>query len=270
MKRILLSIILLCFNYMVNSQTLLHHWNFNNSTSEATLLTPTVNNGGSIIHNQGINSGGFQSAIQITSNTLQGFDVTNPNARNGDVAGTHLRFNNPIGGNLVFALPTTGHKDIIVKYATRRSGSGAHNQVIDYSLDGTSFTNFTTLAPVDGNPTLQTLDFSSIAGASNNPNFKIRISFTQGGGGLEGNNRFDNFTLEGTPSVYVNKLLHYWAFNNPTNEAALLAPNVSLISGSSITHVAGGTSVLILPTEPDKILISKTLMPVTVRFPELI
>ena len=244
MRKFLLSVIFLCFNYLAYSQTLLHHWNFNNSTSEATLLTSTLNNGGSIIHNQGINIGGFQSAIQITSNTAQGFDVTNPNARNGDVAGTHLRFNNPIGGNLVFALPTIGHKDIIVKYATRRSGSGAHNQVVDYSLDGTSFTNFTTLAPVDGNPTLQTLDFSSIAGASNNPNFKIKISFTQGGGGLEGNNRFDNFTLEGSPSVYVNKLLHYWTFNNPTSQAALLTPNISLISGSSITHIAGGTSAI--------------------------
>ncbi|MBC7915183.1 MAG: choice-of-anchor I family protein [Pyrinomonadaceae bacterium] len=244
MRKILLFAMFLVFHYQVFSQILVHHWNFNNSTSEATLLTPSVANGGSIIHNQGTNSGGFQSAIQITSNTAQGFDVTNPNARNGDVAGTHLRFNNPIGGNLVFALPTTGYKDIIVKYATRRSGSGAHNQVIDYSLDGTSFINFTTLAPVDGNPTLQTLDFSSIAGASDNPNFKVKISFTQGGGGLEGNNRFDNFTLEGNPIVYLNKLLYYWSFNNASSEATLLTPNVSLISGSSITHVAGGTSAI--------------------------
>lgn len=192
--------LLVMAGFAAKAQTLVHYWNFNTSTSESTLLTPTTTlvSGATVVHNSGTNSGGFTSAIQITSNTGQGFDNTNPNARNGDAAATHLRFNNPIGGNLVFSLPTTGFQNIMVKYATRRSGSGAHNQVIDYSLDGTNFTNLTTLQPVDGDPTLQTLDFTSIAGANNNPNFKVRISFTQGGGGLEGNNRFDNFTLDGT------------------------------------------------------------------------
>ncbi|HET8828683.1 MAG TPA: hypothetical protein VFM79_05050, partial [Pelobium sp.] len=152
-----------------------------------------------------------------------------------------MRFNNPVGGNLVFALPTTGYKDVIVKYATRRSGSGAYNQIIDYSTDGTTFINFTTILPVDGDPTLQTLDFSAIAAVKDNPNFKIRISFTAGGGGTAGNNRFDNFSLEGNP-VFTDALLHYWAFNDPTSQATLLTPNVALIAGSSITHIAGGTS----------------------------
>jgi hypothetical protein len=95
----------------------LHYWNFNNAATEATLLAPTfsVINGSSLIHNPGINAGGFQSVIQTTSNTGQGFDVTNPNVRNNDAAGTHLRLNNPIGGNLLFALPTTGHQNVVSK-----------------------------------------------------------------------------------------------------------------------------------------------------------
>ena len=109
MRQILLIIFLgMGVFFSAQSQTLIHYWNFNTFTSEAALLTPTtaVFPGASIVHNAGANSGGFVSVIQITSNTAQGFDVTNPNARNGDAALTHLRFNNPIGGNMVFWLPT--------------------------------------------------------------------------------------------------------------------------------------------------------------------
>jgi len=248
MRQILL-IIFLCMGvfFSAQSQTLVHYWNFNNSTNETNLLTSTssIVPGASIVHNSGANSGGFVSVIQTTSNTAQGFDVTNPNARNGDAALTHLRFNNPIGGNLVFSLPTTGYENVVVKYATRRSGSGAHNQVIDYSLDGSTFVNLTTLQPLDGNPTLQTLDFSSIAAADNNPNFKIRISFTQGGGGLEGNNRFDNFTLDADPVVLATEqLIHYWNFNNAPSKTALLTPSASLIPGASIAATEPGTTLV--------------------------
>jgi hypothetical protein len=179
-----------------NAQILVHYWNFNNSVDEPSLLAPSASlvTGASIVHIQG-----GTSAIQTTSNTGQGFDITNPNARNGDPSATHLRFNNPIGGTLVFSLPTTGYQQVVVKYATRRSGSGAGTQKIEYSTDGTTFDSLTVISPVDGNPTEQTLDFSAITAASNNANFKIRITFQQGTGGTGGNNRFDNFTLDAIP-----------------------------------------------------------------------
>jgi hypothetical protein len=239
--------LLLCFMLMLVishtgfAQTLLHYWNFNNSTSQVTLLTPTV----SMVPGDSISYiAGGTSAIQITSNTTgQGFEVTNPNARNGDTAGAHLRFNNPIGGTLIFSLPTTGYKDAIIKYATRRSGSGAGSQLIDYTIDGTNYIAFDTIAPVDGNPTLQTLDFSSISATDNNPNFKIKITFQQGAGGTVGNNRFDNFTLEGTilPSL---ALVHYWNFNSSATVTDLLTPTSSVVSGSAIVHLTGGISAV--------------------------
>jgi len=187
---------LLFFAAQMHGQTLVHHWNFNNSTDQTTLLTPTLSliGGSAIAHIPG----GI-SAIQATSNTGQGFDVTNPNARNGDAALTHLRFNDPIGGGLLFSLPTTGYQQIVVKYATRRSGSGAGTQNIEYTTDGNTFVNLTQILPANGDPTLQTLDFSGIPAANDNPNFQIRITFEQGSGGTVGNNRFDNFTLDANP-----------------------------------------------------------------------
>lgn len=147
------------------SQSLLHYWDFNTSTSEAALLTVTSSaiTGASITH---IPGGAGPSAIPITGNTTgQDFEVNNINARNGSVAGAHIRFNNPVGGTLLFALPTTGYEQIVAKYVTRRSGSGAATQVIAYSTDGTTYTNFSTITVTEV-PTLQTLDFSSIAAAS--------------------------------------------------------------------------------------------------------
>ena len=178
-------------------QTLIHYWSFNNSATETDLLTPSAGavSGGSIVHVPGP-----ASLIQVTSNTNQGFEVSNLNARNGDPSGTHLRFNDPIGGALVFSLPTTGYQQVVVRYATRRSGSGAGTQTIDYTLDGMTYSFFTAVDPVDGDPTLQTLDFSAVAGVSDNPDFGIRITFAQGPGGTGGNNRFDNFTVDGFPA----------------------------------------------------------------------
>lgn len=227
---LLLSILMI--SSLSNAQTLVHYWNFNNSTSLTTLLTPNQGSG-TITHI----TGGI-SAIQITSNTVQGFEVTNPNARNGDVAGTHLRFNDPIGGQLEFGLPTTGYQNVVVRYGTRRSASGAGVQYISYSTDGTNYTLFDSIFPVDGNPTLQTLNFSNIAAANNNANFKIRISFAQGAGGTVGNNRFDNFTLEGTTPP---QLVHYWNFNNSTDTTTLLTPTQGT---GSIQRIPGGSSAI--------------------------
>lgn len=232
LTRMLLLCLLIGSATLANAQVLVHYWNFNNSTSLSTLTAPNQGSG-TITHL----TGGI-SAIQITSNTAQGFDITNPNARNGDLSGTHLRFNDPLGGQLEFGLPTTGYQNVVVRYATRRSGSGAGTQYISYSTDGSTYTLFDSIFPVDGNPVLQTLNFSSIAAVNNNANFKIRIAFAQGAGGTVGNNRFDNFTLEGTTPP---QLVHYWNFNNSTDQTTLLTPS---LGNGSITHIAGGTSVV--------------------------
>ncbi|NUQ24608.1 MAG: esterase-like activity of phytase family protein [Saprospiraceae bacterium] len=181
-------------NVALTAQTLVHYWNFNNSTDLGSLLAPTNSllAGAEITHIPGA-----ISVIPVTGNTGNGFEVTNPNARNGDVSGAHLRLNDPIGAALVFALPTTGYQQVIVKYATRRSSSGAGKQVIFYTVDGSQYDSLTTIDPANGDPTLQTLDFSSIPAVNDNPDFGIRITFEQGLGGTVGNNRFDNLTLEG-------------------------------------------------------------------------
>ncbi|WP_292008308.1 choice-of-anchor I family protein [Chryseobacterium sp.] len=186
----------LFLQYEVSGQSsLIHYWNFNNNASETSITSPTS----SLISGSLTALAGGTSVIDFAGGTGQNFSSQNLNARNGDPSGAHLRFNNPIGGSLQFSLPTTGYNNVIVKFATRRSGSGAGTQFWSYSTDGINFIPYQTISPQDADPQLVSFDFSSISGVSNNSNFKLKVEFSTGSGGNVGNNRFDNFTVDATP-----------------------------------------------------------------------
>lgn len=213
--------LLLCLVMLTSiswGQNLVHYWNFNNNASVSTITTPSQTVGGASL----VAIAGGISAIDFAGGTGQNFNVLNLNARNSDVSGTHLRFNDPIGGALEFALPTSGYENIVVKFATRRSGSGAGTQSWSYSLDGTNYVAFATILPNNGDPALATLDFTGISGANNNANFKLKVEFSQGSGGTVGNNRFDNFTLEGNTFTGIDTT----------------APNITFLPVSGATNVA--------------------------------
>jgi len=177
-----------------SAQTLIHYWNFNDNSSYANHIAPSFTLGGAQLDTLQFEGG--SSLIDFANGTNTDLNL-NLNARNDDTSGTHLRFNNPIYGALVFSLPTTGNENIVVKYASARSGSGAHLQFVEYTTDGSNYVLYDTMRPdVGTNQQLFTVDLRNVAAANNNPNFKIKITFGQGGGGTAGNNRIDNFTLE--------------------------------------------------------------------------
>lgn len=224
--------------------TLVHYWNFNNNASVSAITTPTSTLLNGSITAVSTGTGNTDTFIDFAGGTSQNFNVDNLNARNGDASGTHLRYNYPINGNVQFNLPTTGYNNVVVKFSTRRSGSGAGNQSWSYSLDGITFIPYQTVTSQDANPQLITFDFSNVTGVSNNPNFKLKVEFSQGGGGAVGNNRFDNFTLDATsvggtdttPPTVV-----YLPANNVNNASTTVNPtitfneNVRLIDNSVIT-----------------------------------
>ncbi len=178
---------------------LIHYWNFNalptgtltSVPADQTLVTPAA----AVITYPGTGAGYMD---QVTP----GSPI---NAQNGDAEGLGLRARNPSNTrDLIVKMPTTGYKDVTMAFATEKTGSGATDQNYSYTLDGVTYIT-TGLATTTFNPqtepvfTAVTLDFSSISGADNNPNFAVKISF--GGttaAGTSGNNRFDNITLSGT------------------------------------------------------------------------
>ncbi|MCU7615029.1 choice-of-anchor I family protein [Chryseobacterium sp. GMJ5] len=229
----------------VSGQTLVHYWNFNNNASVAAITAPTVSLLNGSITAVSTGTGSTDTFVDFAGGTAQNFNVENLNARNGDPSGTHLRYNYPINGNLQFSLPTTGYNNVKVKFSTRRSGSGAGTQTWSYSLDGTTFTQYQTIAPQDANPQLITFDFSAIAGVSNNPNFKLKVEFSTGTGGNVGNNRFDNFTVDATALGGLDTTpptVAYLPVNNTNNASTTINPtisfneNVRLTDNSAITN----------------------------------
>ncbi|WP_027379769.1 choice-of-anchor I family protein [Chryseobacterium daeguense] len=214
--------------------SLIHYWNFNNNASEASITAPTSTlAGGSMA---AVTNG--TTVVDFAGGTGQNFNIENLNARNGDASGTHLRYNFPINGNLQFNLPTTGYNNVVVKFTTRRSGSGAGTQSWSYSLDGTTFVPYQTVAPLDANPQLITFDFSSISGVSNNPNFKLKVEFSAGTGGTVGNNRFDNFTVDADPAGGADTTpptVTYLPANNTNNASTTVNPTISFNENVRLT-----------------------------------
>lgn len=214
--------------------SLIHYWNFNNNASSAAITSPTSTlAGGSMTAvANGITD------IDFAGGTGQNFSIQNLNARNGDAPGTHLRYNNPINGSLQFNLPTTGYNNVMVKFTTRRSGSGAGTQTWKYSTDGNTFTAYQTVSPLDADPQLVTFDFSGIAGVSNNPNFKLKVEFAAGGGGTAGNNRFDNFTVDATPAGAADTMpptVTYLPSNNTNNASTTVNPTIAFNENVRLT-----------------------------------
>ncbi len=205
---------------------LVHYWNFNDSSDEAALITPTYTNGGAALT---YNGSYFDSVDEGTA----------INSRNDDDAGAALRLRNP-SGEFIISIPTSGYKDIILNYAATRTGSGSQAQSISYTIDGVNYIQDgliqSDFSITENGFNLISINFGDIEGADNNANFKVKIEFDEASSLISnGNNRIDNLTVDGIrtestpeptepsedPDLY---LMHYWSFNDNSNLNTLIAP----------------------------------------------
>lgn len=153
----------------------IHKWDF----SSVDFARPFSGDGGSM------SAALAPTSTWLRENPAQGFGTS------------HLRINNPIGTMLILRLPTNGHSSPVLEFLTRRSGQGAGQQRISYTIDGTAWVEFATYDVFDADPRFHSFDFSGIPGTSANSDFMVRIEFLKGLGGISGNNRFDDLTLRG-------------------------------------------------------------------------
>jgi hypothetical protein len=188
LKQITLCILLLCVGSVTANADEIAIWNFNDSDL-------VVDHG----------SGTMTSNFNIT-NILFAAGTTN-NARLGDVAGQALSLqggtsNGNNGRNITFNVDTTGFSNIVVSFATQGTGTGFNNNQFQYSLDGVNFFDFGSpyipAAAFGSLPLIFTL--TSLGGLNNNPNAAFRIVFN-GATSSTGNNRLDNFVVEGSSST---------------------------------------------------------------------
>ncbi|UII27364.1 hypothetical protein LVD15_02735 [Fulvivirga maritima] len=232
------------------SYDVVHYWNFNDNTSEETLITPTYSIGGTSVIYEG----------SYYDDTDEGSLL---NARNADEAGNALRLRNP-SGDFTVSMPTTGYDDVIVTYAVRRTSSGPQREQFFYTVDGANYVKIgleNTDYAVAENFVLHQFDFQDIPEADNNPEFKIKITFDINADGDSGNSRFDNLTLDGIRNgepipdfpdgEKEVEVFHYWNFNNADD---LETPNIGAgswsYSGDEYDDVEGATLNALNGDEP--------------------
>ncbi len=222
---------------------LIHHWNFNEilndfdfSTTEPELLNASSRQYGAFFSYDGARWDRVNDPTPINARET-------PYVEEDDRA---LRLRNPAGA-LTLHLPTTGYRDVVLRYAITRTSSGAHNQQFSYSIDGENFIT-------DGLDTTETyvslyynmveLDFTGIEGVEDNPDFKVRLTLAGENSGPDndsGNQRINHVTLEGyvsEPDIRRN-LIHHWNFDNIPNDVNF--PTSLEISAGGIL---GGTSTV--------------------------
>ena len=124
------------------------------------------------------------------------------NAQSGQPAGLGLRPRNPANTrDLIIVAPSTGYEKLVVSFAVMRSSSGAAQEEFSYSIDGgTTWVVVDAGYNIELDYTLKTIDLSAITPVNNKATLRFRIRFLgELAAGSSGNNRFDNFVVEGVP-----------------------------------------------------------------------
>ncbi|MEX1258273.1 MAG: hypothetical protein WEG36_11710 [Gemmatimonadota bacterium] len=173
---------------------LIHYWHFNNlPAGELTAVAADFSAlGGAAITYPGTGAG-------YMDNVDPGSGV---NSRQGQLPGLGLRPRNPANTReLIITAPSTGYEDIVVAFAVQRSSSGAAQEEFSYSTNGgTTWTIVGAAYDIGLDFAVVTFDLSEVAAVQNNANLRFRIRFVgEQAGGSSGNNRFDNFTVDGVP-----------------------------------------------------------------------
>jgi hypothetical protein len=106
------------------------------------------------------------------------------------------------GSSIVWSVPTTGFKSINVSWAQRGTATGFQSRKFEYSTNGgVSYTDFGAFSGSAGalsaTYALVSLDLSGVAALNSNPLVKFRLTY-DGATGSTGNNRIDNFYVQGT------------------------------------------------------------------------
>jgi hypothetical protein len=134
-----------------------------------------------------------------------------------------------------FDVSTVGYTDILMSFWASRSNTGPQNVSIQYSTDGSTFTEFNTYAV--GTSVVQiSIDLSSIADIDNNSNAKFRI-YGINATGSAGNLRIDDVTFTACPVVTIDSIVP-----NPTNGGTTVTWHAA-VNGSYELRLGGASCI---------------------------
>lgn len=192
-----------------DSPTLIHYWHFNDlvgGTLTEVASDFSVSGLSALITYPGTGDGYLDTRTHRAADP-----VSNLNLRMGQQPnqGAVLRVRNPANTReLLFQIPSVGYQDLIVTWAATRTDNGATHQRFEYSDDGGD-TWVTVGDDIEipyigeddqvGQYAKIQLDLSAHTSINNNANLYFRIlGVGEGADNSNGNQRIDNFTLDGT------------------------------------------------------------------------
>jgi hypothetical protein len=133
-----------------------------------------------------------------TVNAGAGFSTTTSGA-----ASLALANQSANGKAIVFKFSMAGFEDLIVSYATQRTGTGFNSQDWDFSTDGINWTDAQTVTTIQSSfaaPAGTATTLNTITGLNNATDAYLKVTFT-GASSAAGNNRLDNIQFNAISSI---------------------------------------------------------------------
>lgn len=174
-----------------NAAVVLAHYGFNDSSLSANIGSGSVSTTGT---------------TSFFGGTTLGMPGSNspPGSPSGQSGMNALAIVGPSGGSISFSLSTINYTNIVFSFASQRTATGGANATVQYSLDGSSFTNLGTIVPGASSPgfagsSIITSDYFfsfNALGAANKNTVYFRINVA-GASSASGNHRYDNLVVQG-------------------------------------------------------------------------
>jgi hypothetical protein len=183
-------------------------WDFQTTTNGGTALVAAPNTPKQITANFG--SGGLfldgqngssdwlaNTELAAFGGTLQNTAGTGFSTVTAGAAALALVNQTANGKSAVFKFSMAGFQDLVVSYASQRTGTGFTAQVWSFSTDGLTWTDHQSVVPSSNFTTAAPLTLNNITGLNGATDAYLRLTVS-GASTAAGNNRFDNIQFNAT------------------------------------------------------------------------
>lgn len=150
-------------------------WNFNASPADNNTATGTLNP--AVGAGVAGTLGGASSAFFSGSANGGSSDTTASDNSAWSLSTFAAKLSGDKSRGAQFLFSTVGFEDLVFTYDVRHSDTAPATEVVQYTLDGSSFIDIAAFTATAGNVwnKARSIDFSSISGADNNANFGVRV-----------------------------------------------------------------------------------------------
>lgn len=161
-------------------------WHFNGQTTGTAPTSMAADHGSGSLNLSGLTSSADAAIDSSGSGVNSGSDVA---GKALSVVGGTSQVEN--GKSIIFSLSTSGSQNIVLTYATIRSGTGFNSQQWSYSTDGINYTAFGSAIIPTTSYAVATVDFTGASSVNNNSTVYFEVTLN-GATGSAGSDHFDN------------------------------------------------------------------------------